>query len=132
MCDVWTPDIKGPIPTFDVNEFQVGMGPSGHQTSPQKTLIYKSLLSQIRRRWQRESQRVKQIDKKETIHESQLTVLTVTRKGVAAVDVASMVGVVLSEELPGMLRRRPVLSGGDSAKKRERSLKCGEKYMLKE
>lgn len=42
-----------------------------------------------------------------------------TRKGVAAVGVASMVGVVLSEELPGMLRRRPVLSGGDSVKKRE-------------
>lgn len=42
-----------------------------------------------------------------------------TRKGVAAVDVASMVGVVLSEELPGMLRRRPVLSGGDSEKQRE-------------
>lgn len=50
----------------------------------------------------------------------------------AAVDVASMVGVVLSEELPGMLRRRPVLSGGDSVKKKERSLKCGGKYMLKE
>lgn len=41
-------------------------------------------------------------------------VLTVTLKGVAAVDVASIVGVFLSEELPGMLRRRPVLSGGDS------------------
>lgn len=41
-------------------------------------------------------------------------VLTVTLKGVVAVGVASMVGVALSEELPGMLRRRPVLSGGDS------------------
>lgn len=40
-----------------------------------------------------------------------------TLKGVAAADVASMVGVVFSEELPGMLRRRPVFSGGDSAEK---------------
>lgn len=47
-----------------------------------------------------------------------------TLNGVAAVGVASMVGVVLSEELPGMLRRRPVLSGGDSVNT-ERSLKCG-------
>lgn len=38
----------------------------------------------------------------------------VTRKGVAAAaDVGSMVGVALSAD-PGMLRRRPVLSGGDS------------------
>lgn len=51
------------------------------------------------------------------VHKNTLTVLTVTLKGVAAVVVASMVGVVLSEELPGMLRRRPVLSGGDSANK---------------
>ena len=50
-----------------------------------------------------------------TIHRNTLTVLTVTLKGVAAVDVASMVGGFLSEELPGMLRRRPDLSGGDSA-----------------
>ncbi len=35
----------------------------------------------------------------------------------AAAEAASMVGVVLSEELPGMLRRRPVLSGGDSVSK---------------
>lgn len=40
-------------------------------------------------------------------------VLTVTLKGVAAVDVGSMEGVLLSED-PGILRRRPVLSGGDS------------------
>lgn len=33
----------------------------------------------------------------------------------AAADVASMVGVALSAGLPGTLRRRPVLSGGDSA-----------------
>lgn len=45
-----------------------------------------------------------------------LTVLTVTRNGVVAPDVASMVvGVVLSDEFPGTLRRRPVRSGGDSA-----------------
>lgn len=44
----------------------------------------------------------------------ELTVLTVTRKGAAAAGVASMVGVALSAGLPGMLRRRPVLSGGDS------------------
>lgn len=44
-----------------------------------------------------------------------LTVLTVTLKGVAAGDAGSIVGVLLSEEPPGMLRRRPVLSGGDSA-----------------
>lgn len=43
-----------------------------------------------------------------------LTVLTVTLKGVAAVDVGSMVAVVLSDD-PGILRLRPVLSGGDSA-----------------
>lgn len=50
------------------------------------------------------------------VQKNTLTVLTVTLKGVAAVDGASMVvGVVLSEELPGILRRRPVLSGGDSA-----------------
>lgn len=47
-------------------------------------------------------------------HESALTVLTVTLKGVAAVEDGSMVAEDLSEE-PGMLRRRPVLSGGDSA-----------------
>jgi len=52
------------------------------------------------------------------IHKSTLTVLTVTLKGVAVVDVGSMVAVVLSEE-PGILRRRPVLSGGDSADKRK-------------
>lgn len=33
----------------------------------------------------------------------------------AAADVASMVGVALSAGLPGTLRRRPDLSGGDSA-----------------
>lgn len=71
--------------------------------------------SQRKIHW-RQSQRVKQKEKTETIHKNKLTVLTVTRKGVAAVDVASMVGVVLSEELPGMLRRRPVLSGGDSVR----------------
>ena len=49
------------------------------------------------------------------VHKNTLTVLTVTLKGVVAVDVASMVGVVLSEDPPGTLRRRPVLSGGDSA-----------------
>lgn len=49
-----------------------------------------------------------------TEEEMELTVLTVTRKGVAAAEVASMVGVALSAGLPGMLRRRPVLSGGDS------------------
>ncbi len=59
------------------------------------------------------------------IRKDKLTVLTVTLKGVAAVDVASMVGVVLSEELPGMLRRRPVLSGGDSGN-RQRSLNQNE------
>lgn len=42
----------------------------------------------------------------------------------AAVDVASMLGVVLSEELPGMLRRRPVLSGGDSVSKEGMCLIC--------
>lgn len=46
--------------------------------------------------------------------ERELTVLTVTRKGVAAAVAASMAGVALSAGLPGMLRRRPVLSGGDS------------------
>lgn len=49
-----------------------------------------------------------------TIEERELTVLTVTRKGAAAADVVSMVGVALSAGLPGMLRRRPVLSVGDS------------------
>lgn len=33
-CDVSMANIKGPIPTFDVNEFQTGTGPSGHQTGP--------------------------------------------------------------------------------------------------
>lgn len=47
---------------------------------------------------------------------AELTVLTVTLKGVAAVEEASMVVTFLSEE-PGILRRRPVLSGGDSADK---------------
>lgn len=50
-----------------------------------------------------------------------LTVLTVTLKGVAAAaaDAASMAGGVLSVGLPGTLRRRPDLSGGDSAKKKK-------------
>lgn len=59
-----------------------------------------------------------------------------TLKGVAAVDVASMVGAVLSEELPGMLRRRPVLSGGDSVERGlqnvKMSLKVWKNYMFKE
>lgn len=54
---------------------------------------------------------------------STLTVLTVTLKGVAAVDVTSMAGVALSTGVPGMLRRRPVLSGGDSTNKHSRSHK---------
>lgn len=33
MFDVQTPNIKGPIPTFDVNVFQIGMAPSGHQAA---------------------------------------------------------------------------------------------------
>lgn len=49
---------------------------------------------------------------------SALTVLTVTLKGVAAVEDGSMVAEDLSAE-PGMLRRRPVLSGGDSAHRRK-------------
>ncbi|TNN41657.1 hypothetical protein EYF80_048182 [Liparis tanakae] len=58
-------------------------------------------------------------------HGDKLTVLTVTLKGVVAVGVASIVGVVLSEEPPpGMLRRRPVLSGGDSAKTNKKSSIC--------
>lgn len=64
---------------------------------------------------------------------STLTVLTVTLKGVAAVDVTSMAGVALSTGVPGMLRRRPVLSGGDSTNKHSRihkwfifSSQCGE------
>lgn len=55
-------------------------------------------------------------EKKE--NKDKLTVLTVTLKGVAAVDVGSMDGVLLSED-PGILRRRPVLSGGDSEQRED-------------
>lgn len=51
-------------------------------------------------------------------NKDKLTVLTVTLKGVAAVDVGSMDGVLLSED-PGILRRRPVLSGGDSEQRED-------------
>lgn len=128
MSDTNPPDVmwrnlnfKGPIPTFDVNEFQIGTGPSGRQTSPLKTVDVQQLAitkAKLERR-QRQSQREREKTRDGTFFKNTLTVLTVTRKGVAAVDVASMVGVVLSEELPGMLRRRPVLSGGDSEKQRE-------------
>lgn len=43
-------------------------------------------------------------------------ILTVTLKGVAAVAVGSIVGGALSGAEPGMLRLRPVLSGGESVK----------------
>lgn len=55
--------------------------------------------------------------------EEGLTVLTVTRKGAAAADAGSMVGVALSAGLPGTLRRRPVLSGGDSVEAGRRVVK---------
>lgn len=43
-------------------------------------------------------------------------ILTVTLKGVAAVAVGSIVGGALSGAEPGMLRLRPVLSGGESVR----------------
>lgn len=46
--------------------------------------------------------------------QSELTVLTVTLKGAAVMDPASTEAVFFSEE-PGILRRRPVRSEGDSA-----------------
>lgn len=42
--------------------------------------------------------------------------LTVTLKGVAAVAVGSIVGGALSGAEPGMLRLRPVFSGGESVR----------------
>lgn len=47
-------------------------------------------------------------------------ILTVTLKGVAAVAVGSIVGGALSGAEPGMLRLRPVLSGGESVKQRDK------------
>lgn len=39
-CDVQTPNIKGLILILEVNEFQNGMGPSGHQAELLQTFIY--------------------------------------------------------------------------------------------
>lgn len=47
-------------------------------------------------------------------------ILTVTLKGVAAVAVGSIMGGALSGAEPGMLRLRPVLSGGESVRQRDR------------
>lgn len=62
-------NFKGPIPTFDVNEFQIGTGPSGRQTSPLKTVdvqqlaITKAKLERRQRQSQRERDR-----RQETVH----------------------------------------------------------------
>lgn len=114
---------KALFQTLKANEFPIGILPSGCQTSLEKKgekqtcSIRNSLLRHIKgEKMTVREENKEEAEKKE--NKDKLTVLTVTLKGVAAVDVGSMDGVLLSED-PGILRRRPVLSGGDSEQRED-------------